>query len=287
LPPAPAALPPAPAALPPAPAAFLSPGPPLPDAHEAATRNEISASGYRIFTTMTAQYAATCAPPEVAAFRTDGDDDPLAEGQVRTPMSRTLGATPRGAAPYVSLMRLRNSAVMGVFLLTLAAAGCAATVSADAYGPDLVTVSPGVQVIADYDVPIFYTDGLYWRYDAGIWYSSPRYTGGWVHATPPVAVLRVDRPGAYVHYRPAGWAGRGGGWRGNPPPAGGGWRGNPPPPAGGGWRGNPPPPAAGGWRGNQGRAAPAHPGPVVRPQPAPPAPARAAPQRPRGNGWRR
>ena len=159
--------------------------------------------------------------------------------------------------------------------LTVGAAGCAATVSADAYGPDLVTVSPGVQVIADYDVPIFYADGLYWRYDAGIWYRSPRYTGGWVHAAPPVAVLRVDRPGAYAHYRPVGWAGRGGGWRGSPPP-----------PAAGGWRGNPPPPAGGGWRGNQARAAPAHPAPAVRPQPSRPTPARAAPQRPRGSGWR-
>ena len=171
--------------------------------------------------------------------------------------------------------------------LTVAAAGCAATISADAYGPDLVTVSPGVQVIADYDVPIFYADGIYWRYDAGVWYRSPRYTGGWVHATPPVAVLRVDRPGAYAHYRPVGWAGRGSGWRGNsPPPAAGGWRGNPPPPAGAGWRVNgAPPPAQGGWRGKQARTEPARRAPPVQPRPSRPPP-RAAPQHPRGSGWR-
>ena len=81
---------------------------------------------------------------------------------------------------------------------------------ADAYGPDLVTVSPGVQVIADYDEPIFYSDGFYWRYYGGAWYRSNYYTGGWVYARPPVAVLRIDRPYAYRHYRPpAGSATRG------------------------------------------------------------------------------
>ena len=87
------------------------------------------------------------------------------------------------------------------------ATGCAATVAADAYGPDLVTVSPGVQVIADYDEPIFYSDGFYWRYYGGVWYRSSYYTGGWVYARPPVAVLRIDWPHAYVHYRPRGLGG--------------------------------------------------------------------------------
>jgi hypothetical protein len=171
--------------------------------------------------------------------------------------------------------------------------GCAATVTADAYPPDLVYAAPGVQVIADYNEPIFYTDGFYWRFYGGTWYRSSYYTGGWVYARPPVAVLRIDRPYAYVHYRPAGWAGRprpvagGGGWRGAPPPANSGWRGGPatPPPGGGGWRGGPgqPPaaagraPAAGGaWRGG---AAPA-----PAPQQPHPSPARPAPK-PHG-GWR-
>ena len=118
------------------------------------------------------------------------------------------------------------------------AAGCAATVTADAYGPDLVTVSPGVQVIADYNEPIFYSDGFYWRYYGNTWYRSTYYTGGWVYARPPVAVLSINRPYAYAHYRPAGWAPRAGyaaqpryvapapGYRGTPPPA---YRGAPPP----------------------------------------------------------
>lgn len=90
------------------------------------------------------------------------------------------------------------------------ATGCAgtygATVTDDGYGPDLVYASPGVQVIADYDEPIFYSDGLYWRYYGGTWYRSPRYTSGWVVAAPPPAIRRIDHPHAFVHYRPQGWA---------------------------------------------------------------------------------
>jgi hypothetical protein len=187
----------------------------------------------------------------------------------------------------------------------LLGAGCYATVSGEAYGPDLVTVSPGVQVIADYDEPIFYTDGFYWRYYGGVWYRSTVYTGGWVYAQPPVAVLRIDRPYGYAHYRPAGYVGRprpAGGWRGNPQPApAGAWRGNPPP-AGGGWRGNPPPAGGGGggWHGApppaQARPAPAagfagrpmgappHAGPPPHTSPPPPA-AHPAPAH-GGGGWR-
>lgn len=73
---------------------------------------------------------------------------------------------------------------------------------ADVSPPPLVEVSPGVQVIADYDQPVFYSDNVYWRYDAGVWYRSPSHTTGWVRveAVPP-QIRRIDRPTAYVHYR--------------------------------------------------------------------------------------
>lgn len=75
--------------------------------------------------------------------------------------------------------------------------------------PDLVTVSPGVQVVADYDEPVFYTDGFYWRFYDGYWYRSNSYYAGWYYyERPPVAVLRIDRPYAYAHYRPAGYVSR-------------------------------------------------------------------------------
>jgi hypothetical protein len=100
--------------------------------------------------------------------------------------------------------------------MILGAAGCAgevgytATVSSPgyAYGPDLVYAAPGVQVIADWNEPIFFTDGIYWRWDGFRWYRSTYYTGGWAYGTPPMAVVRLGRPYAYAHYRPAGWVPR-------------------------------------------------------------------------------
>src|SRR3954462_5444964 len=121
-----------------------------------------------------------------------------------------------------------RSTMLRTFVLAavVAAGGCAATVASDGYGPDLVTVSPGVQVIADYDEPIFYSDGYYWRNYGGGWYRSSYYTGGWVYARPPAALMRIDRPYAYAHYRPYGWRGHprtvapAPGWRGGGAPAG-------------------------------------------------------------------
>ena len=83
--------------------------------------------------------------------------------------------------------------------------------SGDAYvaTPDLVEVSPGVQVVADYDEPVFYTDGFYWRYNDGYWYRSNNYATGWYYyERPPEVVLRIDRPYAYAHYRPQGYVAR-------------------------------------------------------------------------------
>ena len=74
--------------------------------------------------------------------------------------------------------------------------------------PDLVEVSPGVQVIADYDEPIFYSDNYYWRYDGGTWYRSSYYNRGWVYARPPHAVISIGEPYRYRRYRPAGYVRR-------------------------------------------------------------------------------
>src|ERR1044071_7099 len=83
----------------------------------------------------------------------------------------------------------RNETMRGLILSTAlgaaALAGCYATgdvgysasatytsapgAADDGYAatPDLVTVQPGVQVVADYDEPVFFTDGFYWRYYDG------------------------------------------------------------------------------------------------------------------------
>ena len=86
--------------------------------------------------------------------------------------------------------------------------GPTAVAVAPAPAPNLVYISPGVQVIADYDYPVFYSDNWYWRYDNGAWYRSRYYDRGWyVSYDVPVHVRRIDRPHTYVRYR-AGGGGR-------------------------------------------------------------------------------
>ncbi|HEY4238485.1 MAG TPA: hypothetical protein VGM88_01675 [Kofleriaceae bacterium] len=84
---------------------------------------------------------------------------------------------------------------------------------------DLVEVSPGVEVLADYDEPIFYADDYYWVNRGGIWYSSTWYGGGWARAGHvPGGVIGIREPGRYVHYRPAGYVAHAhvtGGFRGH------------------------------------------------------------------------
>ena len=73
--------------------------------------------------------------------------------------------------------------ILGVLVMSAAlAGGCTAsgtayyggggTLTATTVAPDLVYVSPGVQVVADYDYPVFYADNFYWRFDSGRWYRS-------------------------------------------------------------------------------------------------------------------
>src|SRR5581483_97245 len=122
----------------------------------------------------------------------------------------------RAGCAYVPMnARMNWKAMLGLVAMTFAliASGCAVgytdTYPDNGYGPDLVYAAPGVQVIADYDEPVFFSDGLYWRFSGGYWYSSRDYHRGWVSARPPVAVLRIQHPQTYAHYRPAGWAPRG------------------------------------------------------------------------------
>lgn len=100
--------------------------------------------------------------------------------------------------------------------LALSAGGCfgearygyGGGVTVTASTPDLVTVGPGVSVIADYDEPIFYSNGYYWWNYGDGWYRSSSYTGGWVYASPPSAVISIRQPYAYRHYRPGHYVAR-------------------------------------------------------------------------------
>lgn len=90
------------------------------------------------------------------------------------------------------------------------AAGCAGTgtvtySSGVTYRqPSLAYVSPGVYVVADYDKPVFYSDNSYWLYRDNAWYRSSYHDRGWTrYQRPPRAVVSIQRPTAYIRYRPS------------------------------------------------------------------------------------
>ncbi len=99
-------------------------------------------------------------------------------------------------------------------LLSLGACAGRAVYTSDGTGyasatvdtPDLVYAEPGVQVVADYDEPVFYADNYYWRNDGGRWSRSTYYNRGFVAVgTAPGVVMRINQPARYRHYRPAGY----------------------------------------------------------------------------------
>lgn len=77
-------------------------------------------------------------------------------------------------------------------------------VSAGYAQPELAYVSPGVYVVADYNQPVFYADNSYWRYNNGRWFASNYYDRGWRSMRyTPRALMSIQRPSAYVGYRPS------------------------------------------------------------------------------------
>lgn len=104
---------------------------------------------------------------------------------------------------------LRTSLILGGLLALGVTTGCyargGARVTASYATPDLVYVGPGVHVVADYDYPVFYSHGYYWRYDSGIWLRSRVYNRGFVRVrTVPVVVRQIRHPHRYVRVRARG-----------------------------------------------------------------------------------
>ena len=101
--------------------------------------------------------------------------------------------------PYMKILTLSLLAILG----------CAGTGEVEYSGgvvvqsPELVTVQPGVAVIADADAPLFYSDGFYWLYRDGVWLRSDSYRGGFarvdIHLVPQ-HVRYIDHPEHYTHY---------------------------------------------------------------------------------------
>jgi hypothetical protein len=67
--------------------------------------------------------------------------------------------------------------------------------------PALAYVAPGVEVVADADMPVFFADNFYWYWDGGLWYRADRYGGPRVVARDVPSGLRgIREPRAYVRY---------------------------------------------------------------------------------------
>ena len=69
--------------------------------------------------------------------------------------------------------------------------------------PELVAISPGVQVVADADEPLFYTQGAYWLYRDGYWFTSSNYYRGFARvdfAVVPQQLRTLERPETYARY---------------------------------------------------------------------------------------
>jgi hypothetical protein len=69
--------------------------------------------------------------------------------------------------------------------------------------PPLVVVSPGVQVVEDFDEEVFFTSGYYWVRRDGGWYRARRPRAAFAYVQPrvvPVALVRMP-PGRYVRYK--------------------------------------------------------------------------------------
>lgn len=70
--------------------------------------------------------------------------------------------------------------------------------------PELVAISPDVQVVADADEPLFYADGYYWLYRDSVWLRSDSYRGGFARVDVnivPGTIRTIQQPVAYSHYR--------------------------------------------------------------------------------------
>jgi hypothetical protein len=72
--------------------------------------------------------------------------------------------------------------------------------------PPLVVVSPGIQVVPEYEEEVFFVDGWYWYRSGPYWYRTRDHRGGWVVAERqyvPVALVKIP-PGHYKHYKAKG-----------------------------------------------------------------------------------
>ncbi len=126
-----------------------------------------------------------------------------------------------------NLLRLLIAAALAAPALALAQASVQVRVALPVVLPQLVVVSPGVQVVPDVDEEVFYCNGWYWVRQDGGWYRSHSHRHGWRFVQPERVPRRLVgfAPGQYRRWHPPPPAPRPARYR--PAPA----RYAPPPPA--------------------------------------------------------
>ena len=101
---------------------------------------------------------------------------------------------------------MKNVLLLAALLPGLAGAQVSAEIRLDlpAVLPQLVVVSPGIQVVPSVPHEVFLVDGFYWvRHDGG-WYRSKSHRGGWVlmkAGKVPPGLVRIP-PGRYKNWKP-------------------------------------------------------------------------------------
>jgi hypothetical protein len=124
-------------------------------------------------------------------------------------------------------LRLTVAAALLAPALALAQASVQLQLDLPVVLPQLVVVSPGVQVVPNVEEEVFYTSSWYWVRQDGGWYRSRSPRGGWAFVQPdrvPPGLVKIP-PGQYRRWQP--------------PPR----RAPPPRPAPASWRGAAPAPA--------------------------------------------
>jgi hypothetical protein len=99
------------------------------------------------------------------------------------------------------MRRLRDVACAWIL-----AAGCVGTEAGyvRVASPELVAISPTVQVVSDADEPLFYAWGYYWLYRDRVWLRSDSYGGRFAPIdveVVPGELRAIPQPQAYAHYR--------------------------------------------------------------------------------------
>src|SRR5262249_34569895 len=133
----------------------------------------------------------------------------LTQCRRRTYMVRRLRLKPtlRRLSRHSNIVAMRTILKSVVTVLALGAAApafaqvdvqvhVATPVFTFAAPPPLVVVTPGVQVVPDYDREVFFVNGFYWCHDGDQWFRARDHRGGWAY------VERRQVPVTIVQYEP-------------------------------------------------------------------------------------